>query len=53
MVYFATKHAVQVISGGLRQEAKPYSIRTTVISTGAIGTKLPNSVTEQDVAEWR
>lgn len=30
---------------------KPYSIRTTVISPGAVGTELPNSVTKQDVAD--
>ena len=28
-VYSATKHAVRVISEGLRQEVKPYNIRTT------------------------
>ena len=50
-VYAATKHAVRVISEGLRQEVKPYNIRTTVISPGAIATELPNSVTEPDVAE--
>ena len=51
MVYSATKHAVRVISEGLRQEVKPYNIRTTVISPGAIATELPNSVTEPDNAE--
>ena len=50
-VYSATKHAVRVISEGLRQEVKPYNIRTTVISPGAVDTELPNSVTEPDVAE--
>src|ERR1051325_10519942 len=30
-VYSATKHAVRVISEGLRQEVKPYNIRTTII----------------------
>ncbi len=30
---------------------KPYNIRTTVISPGAVATELPNSVTEPDVAE--
>ena len=34
-VYSATKHAVRVISEGLRQEVKPYNIRTTVISPGS------------------
>jgi NADP-dependent 3-hydroxy acid dehydrogenase YdfG len=50
-VYSATKHAVRVISEGLRQEVKPYNIRTTVISPGAVETELPNSVTEPDTAE--
>jgi NADP-dependent 3-hydroxy acid dehydrogenase YdfG len=50
-VYAATKHAVRVISEGLRQEVKPYNIRTTVISPGAVATELPGSVTEPDVSE--
>ncbi|UVK46465.1 SDR family oxidoreductase [Mesorhizobium sp. AR07] len=49
-VYAATKHAVRVISEGLRQEVKPYNIRTTIISPGAVATELPDSVTEADVA---
>ncbi len=32
-------------------EVKPYSIRTTVISPGAVATELPDSVTEADVSE--
>jgi NADP-dependent 3-hydroxy acid dehydrogenase YdfG len=51
VVYAATKTAVRVISEGLRQEVKPYNIRTTVISPGAVATELPNSVTEPDIAE--
>lgn len=35
-----------------RQEVKPYKIRTTVISPGAVATELPDSVTEPDVAEY-
>ncbi len=50
-VYSATKHGVRVISEGLRQEVKPYNIRTTIISPGAVATELPDSVTEPDVAE--
>jgi NADP-dependent 3-hydroxy acid dehydrogenase YdfG len=50
-VYAATKHAVRALSEGLRQEVKPYNIRTTVISPGAVDTELPNSVTEPDIAE--
>jgi NADP-dependent 3-hydroxy acid dehydrogenase YdfG len=50
-VYSATKYGVRVISEALRQEVKPYNIRTTVISPGAVATELPGSVTEPDVAE--
>ena len=50
-VYAATKTAVLVISEGLRQEVKPYNIRTTVISPGALATELANSITEPDIAE--
>jgi NADP-dependent 3-hydroxy acid dehydrogenase YdfG len=50
-VYAATKHAVRALSEGLRQEVKPYNIRTTVISPGAVATELPHSVSEPDVAE--
>jgi NADP-dependent 3-hydroxy acid dehydrogenase YdfG len=50
-VYAATKHAVLALSEGLRQEVKPYNIRTTVISPGAVATELPDSITEPDVAE--
>lgn len=50
-VYAATKHAVRVISEGLRMEVKPYNIRTTVISPGAVATELPESVTDPDIAE--
>lgn len=49
-VYAATKHAVLAISEGLRLEVKPYNIRTTVISPGALATDLPNSITEPDIA---
>ncbi|MBV9248581.1 MAG: SDR family oxidoreductase [Acetobacteraceae bacterium] len=47
-VYAATKFAVRALSEGLRQEVKPYNIRTTVISPGAVATELPNSVTDPD-----
>jgi len=50
-VYAATKHAVRALSEGLRREVKPYNIRTTVISPGAVATELPESITEPDVAE--
>ncbi len=51
VVYAATKHAVRVLTEGLRMEVKPYNIRTTVISPGAVATELPNSITEPDVAQ--
>ncbi len=50
-VYAATKAAVRMLSEGLRQEVKPYNIRTTVISPGAVDTELPDSITEPDVAQ--
>ncbi|MEH2465105.1 SDR family oxidoreductase [Nostoc sp.] len=50
-VYAATKHAIRALSEGLRQEVKPYNIRTTVISPGAVATELPDSVTDPDTAE--
>lgn len=50
-VYAATKHAVRVISEGLRQEVKPHNIRTTTISPGALATELTRTITDPDVAE--
>lgn len=50
-IYSATKYAVRVISESLRQEVKPYNIRTTVISPGAVATELPASVTAPGVKE--
>jgi NADP-dependent 3-hydroxy acid dehydrogenase YdfG len=50
-VYAATKTAVRVISEGLRQEVKPYNIRTTVISPGAVASELVDSITEADVSK--
>ena len=51
VVYAATKHAVRAISEGLRQEVKPYNIRTTILSPGAVDTELPASITASDVAK--
>ena len=48
-VYSATKHAVRVLTEGLRQEVKPWDIRTTLVSPGAVATELPDSITESDV----
>jgi NADP-dependent 3-hydroxy acid dehydrogenase YdfG len=50
-VYAATKHAVRALSEGLRQEVKPWNIRTTVISPGVVATELATTTTEPDTAE--
>jgi len=49
-IYSATKYSVRVISEALRQEVKPYDIRTTVVSPGAVDTELPSSVKAEGVA---
>ncbi|ESY65203.1 MULTISPECIES: SDR family oxidoreductase [Mesorhizobium] len=48
-VYSATKFALRGLSEGLRREVKPYDIRTTLISPGAVTTELLNHISEQDV----
>jgi NADP-dependent 3-hydroxy acid dehydrogenase YdfG len=50
-VYCATKFAVRAISEGLRQEVKPYGIRTTIISPGAVASELSETISEPDVLE--
>lgn len=50
-VYAATKHAVRALSEGLRQEVKPYDIRTTIISPGAVATELPDHITHPKSTE--
>jgi NADP-dependent 3-hydroxy acid dehydrogenase YdfG len=50
-VYAATKHAVRALSEGLRLEVKPYNIRTTVISPGAVATELPSTITDPEILE--
>lgn len=47
-VYAATKHAVRALSEGLRQEVKPFNIRTTIISPGAVATELADHVTDPE-----
>lgn len=49
-VYASTKHAVRALSEGLRQEVKPWNIRTTIISPGAVATELPDHVTDPEIA---
>lgn len=50
-VYSATKVAVRMLTEGLRQEVKPYNIRTTILSPGMIDTDLIDSVTEAVIAD--
>jgi NADP-dependent 3-hydroxy acid dehydrogenase YdfG len=50
-VYCATKFAVRALSEGLRREVKPYNIRTTVISPGAVSTELLEHISEKDIQE--
>ncbi|WP_026617560.1 SDR family oxidoreductase [Ensifer aridi] len=50
-VYCATKFAVRALSEGLRKEVKPYNIRTTVISPGAVATELLEHIVEKDIQE--
>jgi len=50
-VYAATKHAVRALPEGRRQEVKPYNLRTTIISPGAVATELPDSATETDIRD--
>ena len=50
-VYSATKYAVRAISEGLRQEVKPYNIRTTIISPGAVATELPTTITDSETVQ--
>lgn len=50
-VYSATKTAVRVLTEGLRMEVKPWNIRTTIISPGAVATELAQSITEPDIAK--
>lgn len=49
-VYCATKFGVRVIAEALRQEVKPYGLRTTILSPGAVATELPASVKADGVA---
>ena len=49
-VYSATKHAVRTLSEGLRMEVKPYNIRTTIISPGAVETELLDGISDPETA---
>jgi NADP-dependent 3-hydroxy acid dehydrogenase YdfG len=47
-VYSATKHAVRVVSEGLRQEVDN-TIRVTVIAPGATESELPNTISDAEM----
>lgn len=48
-VYSGTKFAVRAISEGLRQEVKPYNIRTSIISPGMTQSDLTDTITDEAV----
>jgi NADP-dependent 3-hydroxy acid dehydrogenase YdfG len=48
-VYSGTKFAVRAICEGFRQEMKPYNIRTTVLSPGAVKTELLDHISDEAV----
>ena len=47
-IYSATKHAVRVVSEGLRQEVGK-TIRVTVVAPGATESELPNTISDSDM----
>ncbi|MFD1706425.1 SDR family oxidoreductase [Siminovitchia sediminis] len=50
VLYSATKHAVRIITEGLRKELLPtQNIRTTLLSPGSVETELVNSVNDEEV----
>lgn len=48
-VYSATKFAVHALMEGLRLETKPYNIRTTSVSPGAVVTELHQNISNEDI----
>lgn len=48
-VYSGTKFAVRAITEGLRQETKPYNIRTTILCPGAVKTELLEHISDAEV----
>lgn len=48
-VYCATKTAVHALMEGFRQETKPYNIRTTLVSPGAVVTELHQHISDTDI----
>ena len=49
-VYSTTKHAVRVLSEGLRQEIGE-DARVTVVAPGAVETELPNSISDPELRQ--
>ena len=50
-VYSASKFAVRAISEGVRKELKPYNIRSTILSPGAVDTDLPASTKAEGMTQ--
>ena len=50
-VYAGTKHAVNAISEGLRQELLEENIRVSIVGPGAVDTELPDHVTDEEARE--
>lgn len=51
-VYCATKHAINALSEGLRQELSRYSIRITSIEPGVVKTELTNTITDNSLQNF-
>ncbi|WP_443090990.1 SDR family oxidoreductase [Basfia succiniciproducens] len=51
-VYSATKYAARIVMEGLRQEVKPYNIRTTTLCPGSVATELGNSISNPELKAW-
>jgi NADP-dependent 3-hydroxy acid dehydrogenase YdfG len=50
-VYAGTKHAVNAISEGLRQELLEDNVRVTIVGPGAVETELPDHITDEEARE--
>jgi NADP-dependent 3-hydroxy acid dehydrogenase YdfG len=50
-VYAGTKHAVNAISEGLRQELLEENIRVSIVGPGAVDTELPDHITDEEARE--
>ena len=50
-VYAGTKHAVNAISEGLRQELLEDNVRVSIVGPGAVETELPDHITDEEARE--